>query len=133
MCPFACGEAQPLPRESGTCWRIYPARLRMRSWSSPRNLYVSTAEAFRAFDPGKVDRRPSVEGMKRHLEGSCLPGIAGEMVNVLETVTFPLHPQVAGWAKRMQELTCARSCRAAAPASSAFLLTSTGPEGRWPS
>ncbi|NLN16310.1 MAG: 4-(cytidine 5'-diphospho)-2-C-methyl-D-erythritol kinase [Firmicutes bacterium] len=69
-------------------------------------LYVSTAEVFRAFDPGKVDRRPSVEGMKRHLEGSCLPGIAEEMVNVLETVTFPLHPQVAELAERMKRLAC---------------------------
>jgi|LFRM01.1.fsa_nt_gb 4-diphosphocytidyl-2-C-methyl-D-erythritol kinase len=71
---------------------------------TPR-LHVSTAEVFRAFDPAKVDRRPSVERMRGHLERSCLAGVAGEMVNVLETVTFALHPQVAAWAKRMQELT----------------------------
>ena len=70
------------------------------------NLAVSTAQVFQAFDPGRVDKRPSVEGMKGHLERSFLPGVAGEMVNVLETVTFSLHPQVAQWSKRMEELAC---------------------------
>jgi len=58
-------------------------------------LGVSTKEVYGRFEAGRVSLRPDNEAMLRALAAGDTGGIAGNMVNVLESVTLRLCPQVS--------------------------------------
>ncbi|HMM20794.1 MAG TPA: 4-(cytidine 5'-diphospho)-2-C-methyl-D-erythritol kinase [Selenomonadales bacterium] len=56
---------------------------------------VSTAWVYGQFRPEAVAVRPDLEGMAESLRRGDLPGVAGRLCNVLETVTIPVYPEIA--------------------------------------
>jgi 4-diphosphocytidyl-2-C-methyl-D-erythritol kinase len=57
-------------------------------------IEVSTAEVYRNFSLQRVKRQPQTEAMIESLSKADLKGIAENMVNVLESVTIRMHPQI---------------------------------------
>lgn len=56
---------------------------------------VSTAWVYGNYRDERVTARPDVAGMTACLAAGDLPGVAGRLGNVLETVTVPAHPEIA--------------------------------------
>lgn len=55
---------------------------------------VSTGEVYARFDPAAVRRRPDTAAMIRALRAGKVRQIAAHLVNVLEEVTFGMHPEL---------------------------------------
>jgi 4-diphosphocytidyl-2-C-methyl-D-erythritol kinase len=60
---------------------------------------VSTADIYNRLLVSEIQEHPSCSQMIKAIVQGDLPGIAGAMGNVLETITFQLHPEV----KRLKE------------------------------
>jgi 4-diphosphocytidyl-2-C-methyl-D-erythritol kinase len=58
-------------------------------------LSISTAWAYGNFNKDAVSDRPDIDAMRGFLEKRDLKGVAGELKNVLETVTINAHPEIA--------------------------------------
>lgn len=57
-------------------------------------INVSTAEVYRRFRPGAVKEHPSSKQMIEAINNQSFSEVCGAMGNVLEDVTFQLHPEV---------------------------------------
>jgi len=57
-------------------------------------LRVSTAEVYARFDAARVGKRPDNEAMVRALRAGKVKEIAACLENVLEAVTFAMHPEL---------------------------------------
>ena len=66
-------------------------------------LEVSTAWAYRNYRPELVEAHPDLSGMEGCLREKDLTGIAKRLGNVLETVTVPVHPEIAELKRYMVE------------------------------
>ncbi|GAB7387222.1 4-(cytidine 5'-diphospho)-2-C-methyl-D-erythritol kinase [Bacillaceae bacterium] len=60
---------------------------------------VSTAEVYRRLNLEAIEKHPNNERMIRAIQASDFAGICRELGNVLENVTFEMHPEV----RRMKE------------------------------
>ena len=58
-------------------------------------LQVSTAWVYGRFRQELVLQRPNLAGMRLAIGEKDFEAVAGQLVNVLETVTVPAHPQIA--------------------------------------
>ncbi|HZJ58372.1 MAG TPA: 4-(cytidine 5'-diphospho)-2-C-methyl-D-erythritol kinase [Clostridia bacterium] len=59
------------------------------------DLRVSTGEVYGRLDLDYVEKRPNNKAMIEHLIAGRVSGVAENLVNVLEGVTIPMHPQIA--------------------------------------
>ncbi|PHV69373.1 4-(cytidine 5'-diphospho)-2-C-methyl-D-erythritol kinase [Sporanaerobium hydrogeniformans] len=55
---------------------------------------VSTAAVYKNLDYKSLEKHPNTPQMIKHIENGNIQAIANEMVNVLETVTIPMHPVI---------------------------------------
>lgn len=62
---------------------------------------VSTKEVYGRFTREMVDRRPDNGAMVNALLAEDVPGIAGNLVNVLESVTLRLYPEISTLKERL--------------------------------
>ena len=58
------------------------------------NLFVSTAQIYKAFDFKKVEKKPDINKMMNFIISGNLDGTCELLSNVLESVTIPLYPIV---------------------------------------
>lgn len=56
---------------------------------------VATAWVYQNFAAAKVAQRPDIKAMQRCLGDGSLSGVASHLANVLESVTIPVHPEIA--------------------------------------
>lgn len=56
---------------------------------------VSTAEVFSRFDSSKALIRPNMQRIMQALYEKSITDLAGNLCNVLETVTIPMHPVIS--------------------------------------
>lgn len=56
---------------------------------------VPTAWVYQQFKADRVQVRPDIAAMSKFLEKGSLAGVAGSLANVLESVTIPVHPEIA--------------------------------------
>jgi 4-diphosphocytidyl-2-C-methyl-D-erythritol kinase len=66
-------------------------------------ISISTAWAYGNFHKDKVSKPPDIDAMRGFLEKRDLKGVAGELNNVLETVTINAYPEIASLKKQMIE------------------------------
>lgn len=64
---------------------------------------VSTAWVYGQFRSQAVVHRPNLEGMIASLHRADVSGVAGQLCNVLETVTIPAYPEIAAIKELMLE------------------------------
>lgn len=67
------------------------------------NIWVSTKEIYGRLDLNSIGKRPDNEAMIKHLGAGRITGIAENLVNVLEGVTIPMHPQIARIKSQLME------------------------------
>ncbi len=72
-------------------------------------ISVSTKYVYEHLDSAEKIEHPDIDGMVSAIKEQSLDGILERMENVLETVTIPAHPVIAGLKKRMLELGAKRS------------------------
>jgi len=77
---------------------------------------VSTAQVYRGLDLNNLGPRPSTPGMLEALRRKDLAQVAGELTNVLESVTLRLHPEL----KEIKEQLTRAGCRG-------VLMSGSGP------
>lgn len=58
-------------------------------------IAVPTAWVYQQFKADKVMRRPDIAAMRNYLAEGSLAGVAQNLVNVLESVTIPVYPEIA--------------------------------------
>lgn len=58
-------------------------------------IAVPTAWVYQQFNKDKVYHRPDIEAMSKYLQEGNFAGVAGSLVNVLESVTIPAYPEIA--------------------------------------
>ena len=68
------------------------------------NVGVSTSEVYKNYDSTLVRRRPSTSAIITAIESGDLPGLAGAMANVLESVTFARIPMLLRLKQKALEL-----------------------------
>lgn len=56
---------------------------------------VPTAWVYQEFKADRVQVRPDIAAMSKFLEQGSIDGVAGNLANVLESVTIPAHPEIA--------------------------------------
>lgn len=64
---------------------------------------VSTAQVYQALDLGKITQRPPTQQLIQALKEKNFTLLTKSMVNVLESVTFRLYPQVKWYKQKMVE------------------------------
>ena len=64
---------------------------------------VSTASVYRAYVPGKLEKKPHCRNMVEAIENRDPGAIARSLYNALEPVTFAMHPEVAEIKERLLE------------------------------
>lgn len=72
-------------------------------------ISVSTKYVYEHLDSAEKIEHPDIDGMVSAIREQSLDGILDRMENVLETVTIPAHPVIAGLKERMLELGAKRS------------------------
>ena len=72
-------------------------------------ISVSTKYVYEHLDSAEKIEHPDIDGMVLAIREQSLDGILERMENVLETVTIPAHPVIAGLKERMLELGAKRS------------------------
>ena len=55
---------------------------------------VSTKEIYSRLKLEAIRKRPDNQSMIKHLESGNIHGVSNSLVNVLEEVTIPMHPQI---------------------------------------
>lgn len=80
------------------------------------NFSVSTKEVYGAFDITKVNQKPDTDEMVEAIENGDIFKIAGNLRNVLESVTLEMHPEIS----ELKEKLLAAGARAA-------LMSGSGP------
>ncbi len=58
-------------------------------------IEVPTAWVYQQFKADRVQIRPDITAMSKFLEQGSIAGVAGNLANVLESVTIPAHPEIA--------------------------------------
>lgn len=72
-------------------------------------ISVSTKYVYEHLDSAEKIEHPDIDGMVSAIREQSMDGILERMENVLETVTIPAHPVIAGLKERMLELGAKRS------------------------
>ena len=72
-------------------------------------ISVSTKYVYEHLDSAEKIEPPDIDGMVSAIREQSMDGILERMENVLETVTIPAHPVIAGLKERMLELGAKRS------------------------
>lgn len=80
------------------------------------DLEVSTAEVYKNFNPAKVERRPDTQAAVKAIYDGDMEKLLNNLVNVLESVTLSMYPEVERVKKAM-----------AAEGISSVLMSGSGP------
>ncbi|MEF9952813.1 MAG: 4-(cytidine 5'-diphospho)-2-C-methyl-D-erythritol kinase [Clostridium sp.] len=58
------------------------------------NISVSTGDVYKGLNLDNIHRRPNNQVLFKAIENRDIDAIASNLVNVLETVTIPMHPEI---------------------------------------
>lgn len=101
--PFCVNGGTALARGRGETLSSLPDAPEMWLVLAKPMLGVSTEEIYQNFDPALVRQRPQTSEVIKAIHTGDISGIIENMVNVLETVTLRLYPEVRQLKKVMKD------------------------------